>query len=207
MVPPRRIPWVAGLQGLGNRGLDRIFGIETATPVDLSELGFGSDTGSPYQASNWVNLIGLVRVLRELEVAPSDVFLDLGCGKGQVLFVAAHFPFGRVIGLDVSERMISVARRNLEPARRGFRAGGVDLLVEDAAEYEWPAAVNTCYLYNPFPRPVMDRVLANLDASLAECPRRMRLLYLEAVDADLLRARGFREARSIRRLRLFARDA
>jgi hypothetical protein len=103
--------------------------------------------------------------------------------------------------------MLSVARRNLATRRRGFRAGKVDLIAGDATAFQFPADVNTCYLYNPFPRPIMDRVIAHLDASLADHPRRMRVIYLEATDADLLVARGFREARRIRRLRLYVRDA
>ena len=202
----KRATWLAYLQTAGNRVFDRAFGTDTARSVGLPGLGFGPEVGSPYQASNWVNLIGLARMLRELEIDREDVFLDLGCGKGQVLFVAAHFPFARVVGLDLSEAMISIARRDLDGRRRGFRAGGVELIAGDAAGFEFPPDVNTCYLYNPFPRPVMAQVLAGMDASLAEHPRTMRVLYLEAADGDLLLAQGFRETRRIRRLRLYVSE-
>jgi SAM-dependent methyltransferase len=203
---PKRRSVIAGAQRLGDTVFDRVFGIETAGPAGPSELGFGPDTGSPYQPSNWANLIGLVRMMRTLNIGSGDVFLDLGCGKGQVLFLAAHFPFGRVIGLDASEDMISIARRNLDPLRHRFKSRHVELVVGDAADYEIPVDVSICYLYNPFPRPIMERVMAQLDASLAARPRRIRILYLEARDADLIVADGFREIRTIRRLKQFVRN-
>jgi SAM-dependent methyltransferase len=184
---------------------DRAFGVDTAGHVGGPELGFGPDTGNPYQPSSWVNLIGLVRMLRAMDIDRHDVFLDLGCGKGQVVFVAAYFPFGHVIGLDLSEQLISIARHNLDPGRHRFRCPEIDLVVGDAADYPIPTDVNVCYLYHPFPRPVMERVMARLDASWDAHPRDIRLFYLEAADADLLAAHGFRETRRIRRLRQYVR--
>jgi SAM-dependent methyltransferase len=197
---------VARMQHLGNVAFDRVAGIETAGLVDRSQLGFEPDTGNPYQPSNWVNLIGFVRMLRALHIGGGDTFLELGCGKGQVLFVAAHFPFGRVVGLDLSEDMIAVARRNMDPTKHRFRCQDVDLVVGDAAELRIADDVNVCYLYNAFPRPVLERVLDNLDVSLAAHPRRMRLFYLELEEPGVIAAHGYREVRRIRRLRQFVRD-
>jgi SAM-dependent methyltransferase len=202
--------WSAGIaraQRLGDRTFDRVMGIDTASPVETAQLGFGPETGNPYVPSNWVNLIGLARMLRALDGGPGTGFLDLGCGKGQVIFLVARtFPFRHIVGLDLSEEMIASARRNLDPARHRFRSPNVELVVGDAGDYPIPGDVDTCYLYNPFPRPVMERVMAQLDATLAAHPRRMRLFYLESPDADLLVQHGFREVRRIRRLRLFVRE-
>ena len=197
---------VARTQHLGNAAFDRLFRIDTAGIVGQAELGFGPETGNHYQPSNWVNLIGVVRMLRTLKVGREDGFLELGCGKGQVVFLAARFPFGRVIGLDLSEDLISVARRNMDPGKHRFQCQHVELVVGDAADYAIPDDVTICYLYHPFPRPVMERVMAHLDASLAARPRRMHILYLEVSDADLLVAHGFHETRTIRRLRQFVRE-
>jgi SAM-dependent methyltransferase len=197
---------VAHTQHLGNSAFDRIFGIDTAGVVGPAELGFGPEIGNHYVPSNWVNLIGVMRMLRGLHVQSGDGFLDLGCGKGQVVFLAAHFPFGQVHGIDLSEDLISVARRNLDPGKHHFRCAHVDLVAGDAADYAIPTDVTVCYLYHPFPRPVMERVMAHVDASLAAHPRRMHLFFLEATDVDLLEAHGFRQARRIRRLRQFVRD-
>lgn len=71
------------------------------------------------------------RTLAEaLEIGPDDVVIDVGCGCGVLSFVAARLGAKRVIGCDLSERAILIARDNavqlgLED-RVEFRAG--DLL-------------------------------------------------------------------------------
>jgi arsenite methyltransferase len=48
--------------------------------------------------------------------------LDLGCGSGRDVFLAAKLvgPSGRVIGLDMTEEQLAVARRNLSSQMRRF---------------------------------------------------------------------------------------
>ena len=48
--------------------------------------------------------------------------LDLGCGTGRDVFVAAQLvgPEGRVIGVDLTDNQLAVARRHAEPMRQRF---------------------------------------------------------------------------------------
>jgi arsenite methyltransferase len=66
--------------------------------------------------------------------------LDLGCGAGRDVFVAARLvgPNGRVIGVDMTAGQLDVARRNLDAqmARFGYPAPNVELhegRIEDLA--------------------------------------------------------------------------
>jgi SAM-dependent methyltransferase len=47
-----------------------------------------------------------------LEIYPDDVVIDVGCGCGVLSFVAARLGARRVIGCDLSERAIEIAREN-----------------------------------------------------------------------------------------------
>jgi methylase of polypeptide subunit release factors len=47
------------------------------------------------------------------EVKATDVFVDFGCGKGRVLYLACRHPFKEVIGVDLSPAVVEAARRNL----------------------------------------------------------------------------------------------
>ncbi len=38
-------------------------------------------------------------------------FLDLGCGKGRALIVAAEFPFRAITGVELSPALAAIARR------------------------------------------------------------------------------------------------
>src|SRR5688572_10985302 len=47
-------------------------------------------------------------------VRPGETVLDLGSGTGKICFIAAQVvgQFGRIIGVDMTDEMLAVARRN-----------------------------------------------------------------------------------------------
>jgi len=70
--------------------------------------------------------------LELLRVQPGERVLELGCGAGAalVVLVRAAGPAGRVVGLDLSPRMIHLAAARL---RRAGLAQRADLVVADAS--------------------------------------------------------------------------
>ncbi len=75
-------------------------------------------------------------LVRELHLEPGDTVIDLGCGTGLnfPLIEAAVGPSGTVVGVDLTDRMLDRARRNVEDA--GWR--NVHLVQADLAEYDFP---------------------------------------------------------------------
>lgn len=71
-------------------------------------------------------------VLTKMELTPTDNVLDVGCGSGWLSRrVAGMVPAGRVVGMDISDEMIRIARRNsLEHDNLLFVTG-------EAAEIPW----------------------------------------------------------------------
>jgi trans-aconitate 2-methyltransferase len=60
------------------------------------------------------------KVLDRLELEGTELVLDAGCGTGRVTEeLLARLPHGRVVGLDRSPAMATLARRRLPPARSG----------------------------------------------------------------------------------------
>lgn len=59
-----------------------------------------------------------------------DVVLDLGSGSGKVCFLASQVvgPTGRVIGVDMNDEMLAVARRNAPEVARRVGHGNVEFL-------------------------------------------------------------------------------
>ena len=57
-------------------------------------------------------------ILSAVPVQPGSIILDVGCGVGFDLFVAARLtgPGGRVYGVDLTEAMVARARENLQKA-------------------------------------------------------------------------------------------
>src|SRR5579872_4141632 len=79
-------------------------------------------TGYVVDAENVAEMARLIRLARMLsehlgilpasvQPAPGSRILDIGCGPGEwTLEIARRFPDSRVIGIDISERMIEYAR-------------------------------------------------------------------------------------------------
>lgn len=191
------------LRNVGDLVFDRMFGVETARHVPFDELEFDEDAGLHYEPSNWLNLLMLRARLKSLGVGRSDVFADFGCGKGQVLLIAAMFPFGRVIGLDISDKLLAVAKRNLEANMRRLRCADVLYVRADVRSYEIPSDLNICYFYNPFPRDVLDSVARRIVESAEMHPRRVTVLSLRGTMDEVFEANGFVLAGRLRRLRAF----
>lgn len=118
-------------------------------------------------------------------------FLDLGCGKGRVMALAAQAGLQPVIGVELDPALARAARRNL--ARLPGAAGAAArVIVQDAARYPIPAEVSMFYLFNPFSGAVLDRVLENIRASLEGAPRPHVLIYMNPVCHDRFLQAGFR---------------
>ncbi|MFL6244474.1 MAG: methyltransferase domain-containing protein [Thermoanaerobaculia bacterium] len=103
-------------------------------------------------------------IFRRAELAPGMSVLDVGCGVGDVAFLAASMvgPSGRVTGIDRAAEAVAVARERAAQAG----ADNVTFEVGDAAAYQSPqtfdAVVGRLVLaYQPDPGAVL-RHLASL---------------------------------------------
>lgn len=161
--------------------------ISTEGTVDLATLGCEGADRVFYMPSGWTTL---PRILRRGDVGPDDVFVDLGSGMGRVVYQAARYPFRRVVGVEVSERLQEAARANIDRNRARLRAGRVDLVTADAAAWPVDDDVTVAYLFNPFTGAVFARVVANLLESLDRRPRRLRIVYRNPVEHEVLMATG-----------------
>jgi SAM-dependent methyltransferase len=74
-------------------------------------------------------------VASALEIKDKDVVIDAGCGSGVLSFVAARLGAGRIVGSDISDESIRVAKHNAQ--RLGletvteFRVGSLFDAVDD----------------------------------------------------------------------------
>jgi SAM-dependent methyltransferase len=179
---------------VAGRLVDRRFGIDTADEVRLEGLGLGAPERVGYQPSGWLTLW---RILRPAEVSPADVFLDLGSGKGRVVLLAARYPFGRVIGVELSDRLTSIARSNVEACRARLRCVRIELVTADVTTYPIPDDVSVVYMNNAFRGSIFDAAIRNLIASVDRQPRTVRLIYSNARDHDrLMRTERFQLVRA-----------
>jgi SAM-dependent methyltransferase len=164
-----------------DRSFDERHGTDTAGSVEPDQLGIADETTrgqailylpSPLRVTRWM--------LDHVGVDPAQrTFVDLGCGKGRVLLVAAQRPFRRVVGIEISEQLAAIAADNAEryvgpPARQA----GIDVITADVTTVDLPATDLLIHAYHPFGTDILAGVLARLAASLAATPRRVAIAYL-----------------------------
>jgi hypothetical protein len=126
--------------------------------------------------------------IRDLPIAdPSRyTFIDMGSGKGRSLFVAAEFPFRRVIGVEFVEDLHREASENIRSFRSPRRRSPkIESIHANAMDFAFPNDNIVLYLFNPFGPEIMARVRDNLMRSLAEHPRHATVLLLWPENSDL----------------------
>lgn len=118
-------------------------------------------------------------IMNSVEIIPNEsVFFDYGCGKGRAVILAALRPFKRVIGLELSSALSSIAREHVERARGKISAGEVDIITADAQTFSLPDEVTHIFLFNPFVGEVMEAALGQIRSSLRRRDRVLTICYV-----------------------------
>lgn len=171
---------------------DRQLGIRTGRRLSPAALGLTTPYAEKYAPSDYRTLR---RVLDQAVPDPrGEVLLDYGAGMGRVLVVAGLRPFARIEGIELSDRLVDDARRNLDRVRGRLACPDVSVRVADATTYAVPHDVTVAYLYSPFTGPVLAGALARCAESWAARPRRLRLVAKdpEAFEAAVAAHPAFR---------------
>ena len=105
-------------------------------------------------------------------------FIDLGSGKGRTLMMASHYPFRKIIGVELLPELHRVACENLEKYRSPNQSCGVlESVCTDARDFQFPDDPLVLYLFNPLPEAGLSLVMRNLEQSLTRHPRKVIVLY------------------------------
>lgn len=106
-----------------------------------NRLEFGKGLDVPYVQTPPNVVRAMLRMAR---VGPNDVVLDLGCGDGRIVVMAAKEFGARGVGYDIDSERISEARKNAERASVAPRAQFVQKNLFDVKISE--ASVVTVFL-------------------------------------------------------------
>ena len=120
-------------------------------------------------------------------------FLDVGCGKGRALCVAAHHGFKKLTGIDFSKELCETAKANLQVTKQKIRGIDFSIIHNDAFYFEIPADVDCIFFFNPFDETIMSGVVENILESLQNHPRRISIIYVNPLHKDYFINAGFTE--------------
>ncbi len=125
----------------------------------------------------------LEKMMKYLKPTVNDVFVDLGSGKGRVVFFVATYRLKRVIGVELDKKLFDIAQNNFKKLR--INTTPINLINTDAASFTVKEE-NIFYMFNPFGSKTVERVLQNIKESLLSNPRSIRIVYYAPAHRQLL---------------------
>ncbi|MBK7884210.1 MAG: class I SAM-dependent methyltransferase [Chitinophagaceae bacterium] len=120
-------------------------------------------------------------------------FLDIGCGKGRAMCMAAHKGFKKITGIDFSKELCNKATDNLTITKKIISDINFKIFNNDAFYFEIPDDVDCIFLFNPFDEIIMSGVVENILISLEKKPRKLFVIYANPLHKELFIGAGFKE--------------
>jgi predicted RNA methylase len=157
---------------------ERYFSADTEGDVMLADTGIIDKDALDYGA---VPYAAILNVLKEfLPTKDLGTFVDYGCGKGRVLLCAGLYQFEKIIGVELSQELADIARKNITRARHKLICNNIDILGENATKFNVPDDATVVHFNSPFRNNTLKIVMENLRASLEASPRELLILYCNA---------------------------
>lgn len=183
---------------------DRTYGTDTQGTLEPQDLGMGHDSfAQGYEA---ITHEFFSKMMSDLRICHSQYsFIDLGSGKGMSLMLASPFCFSKIIGVELSESLHSIANKNIDRfSRMRSHSPPFELFCMNAVEFEYPLTNLVVFLYNPFQEPIMRKVVAAIERSIESHPRKVFVLYRTPWQKHLFRqSRYFQTLQSTKDYAIF----
>ena len=128
----------------------------------------------------------------------SYTFIDVGAGKGRGLLVASEFRFRKVVGIELNPSLATIARQNVAHWTASHaadptspRLAPIEILEQDALDFDLPATPTLLFLFHPFEAPVLRQLLRRIETQFAARRKSARepaldLIYVNAECASVL---------------------
>ncbi len=162
------------------------YGCDFGGQLCKNDFGYGQAEGYDYTPSpNHVK-----KFCKQHIITPNDYVMDLGCGKGYAMYMLSRYPFGKVTGVEKSEKLAHIATSNMlcvdSKRCEVFTADAIDMASNPVIR-EIIDLTNYYYLYNPFPANVVSQVLKTIEESYLR-KKRTIVMWYAAPDRDCLDA-------------------
>src|SRR5215471_9439168 len=133
------------------------YGSNTFAPVELKNLTIVNGDvkkASRYEAVSFYMLEHLFTAFRKL--SPNTSIVDLGCGKGRVMMVAAHFGFRRMTGIDFAKEVCEDAITNMTKKENQFPNITWKVINANVENYDISPDDSVFFMFNPFDYSILE---------------------------------------------------
>ena len=143
----------------------------------------------------------LEMIFEKVNVESLNHLLDIGCGKGRAICVAAAKGCKKVSGIDFSKELCLDALNNLTATQQNHPTLQAKVINSDAYTYQIPADVDCIFLFNPFDDYLMMGVVKNIEQSLRQNPRPIKIIYANPLCKSHFIDAGFTETFHSKKMR------
>lgn len=172
---------------LYDRFYDYIYRFDTYEWVSKDNLGVDDgikEHAVKYQATR---ALPLKLLFKKLKISRDKVLIDIGCGKGRVLFIAAEFGLNEVRGIEFSPVLCEIAEKNISIYKELTKTKtSFKIINMDAGKYKFLDDGYVYFLYNPFNEFVLMKVLQQISDSLKRKKRNILIIYAYPVKRKLI---------------------
>jgi 16S rRNA G966 N2-methylase RsmD len=135
----------------------------------------------------------LEQFFEEVKIESFSHFLDIGCGKGRAMCVAASYEIKKVSGVELSKDLFVTAKENIAITKEKYPSTHFEIYNNDAFYFDIDDDVDCIFMFNPFDETIMSGVMENIETSLENNPRVMTIIYINPMEKHVLKDWGYEE--------------
>lgn len=139
-------------------------------------------------------------VFSQLSFSSYKHFIDIGCGKGRVVCVAANKGVKKITGLELSKELCDQAKLNLLKTKQRITDLEFQVINNDAFYFDIPDDCDCIFMFNPFDEIIMSAVLENIILSLKRLERTLTVIYFNPMHKHLFLSKGFTQTATYKKL-------
>lgn len=137
--------------------------------INNDTLGTDKVNGHAYEAS-----FEMPNILANLKIKDRDALIDVGCGKGYILYLFSRLPFSLIDGIEYNKELCDIAQKNIEILFDDKNR--YNIYCGDARNFNYDK-YNYFFLSNPFNEEGTSEFIQTLKESISNCPRDIILIY------------------------------
>ena len=107
-----------------------------------------------------------------------------------MLAVASHYGFKKVKGVDFAEELCEEAKRQTEKIKKKFPEVEFTIVCDDIINHPLTKE-NVFFLFNPFEKEILEKLLDNIEQSIKQFPRSIYFIYASPKHLDVLQKKNF----------------
>lgn len=175
--------WLLSYKPFADNSFDRFHGTDTGGMVPTRDLDI-EDEETKWQSNLYLGSPERVtrHIIESLDIEPAEyTFIDYGSGKGRALFVAAQYPFRKVVGVEISAQLHRVAVANQSRYVGRELQCDIALWCGNALDYPLPEGNLVLHMYHPFGPDVLGAMLDKIKREAGAEKRRVLVPYLFSI--------------------------